>query len=169
MGLDTLQGHRDLAKMKWWYKLATVSSDKYPKKFLDHIWNFKLYRGRQRKSWSKVVEDLFSVLGLDKAEWLEDNQTGDWSLKGFLSVIGESVEDRESTKFKKGLDSKVKLSLYATFNKAIKFKKYLRGPSDAGSRLMFKFRSGTHRLNEELGRHRGREGERSFSYVRKTV
>ena len=33
------------------------------------------------------------MLGLDKAEWLEDNQTGDWSLKGFLSVVGECVED----------------------------------------------------------------------------
>ena len=26
--------------------------------------------------------------------------------------------------------------------------------SDAGTRLLFKFRSGTHGLNEELGRHR---------------
>ena len=40
----------------------------------------------------------------------------------------------------------------------IGFKKYLHGVSDAGSRLLFKFRSGTHGLNEELGRHRGREG-----------
>ena len=39
------------------------------------------------------------------------------------------------------------------------FKKYLHGVSDAGSRLLFKFRSGTHGLNEELGRHRGREGK----------
>ena len=28
----------------------------------------------------------------------------------------------------------------------------------SGSRLMFKFRSGTYGLNEELGRHREREG-----------
>ena len=34
---------------------------------------------------------------------------------------------------------------------------------------MLKFRSGTRGLNEELGRHRGREGERSVSYVRKSV
>ena len=27
--------------------------------------------------------------------------------------------------------------------------------ADAGSRLLFKFRSGTHGLNEELDRHRG--------------
>ena len=32
--------------------------------------------------------------------------------------------------------------------------------SDAASRLMFKFRSGTHGLNEELGRHRGSEGKK---------
>ena len=38
----------------------------------------------------------------------------------------------------------------------MEFKKYLRGVSDAGTRLLFKFRSGTHGLNEELGRHRGR-------------
>ena len=40
---------------------------------------------------------------------------------------------------------------------SVEFKKYLHGVCDAGSRLLFKFRSGTHGLNEELGRHRGRE------------
>ena len=49
------------------------------------------------------------------------------------------------------------LTLYKTFGKAIEFKKYLHGVADAGSRLLFKFRSGTH---EELGRHRGREGNK---------
>ena len=50
--------------------------------------------------------------------------------------------------------------LYRTFCKAVEFKAYLHGACDAGSRLMFKFRSGTHGLNEELGRHRGREGRK---------
>ena len=40
----------------------------------------------------------------------------------------------------------------------MEFKRYLHGISDAGTRLLFKFRSGTHGLNEELGRHRGRNG-----------
>ena len=31
--------------------------------------------------------------------------------------------------------------------------------SDVGSRLLFKFKSGTHGLNEELSRHRGRKGK----------
>ena len=36
---------------------------------------------------------------------------------------------------------------------------YLNGVGDAGTRLLFKLSSGTHGLNEELGRHRGREGK----------
>ena len=47
--------------------------------------------------------------------------------------------------------------MYKTFNKGVESKKYLHGSSDAGSRIMFKLRSGTHGLNEELCRHMGRE------------
>ena len=36
----------------------------------------------------------------------------------------------------------------------------MHGLSDAGTRLLYKFRPGTHGLNEELGRHRGREGKK---------
>ena len=82
-----------------------------------------------------------------------------WSVKG-LGVAGEGIDERESGKFEEGLNSKVKLSLYRTFGKIVEFKKYLRGVGDAGTRLLFKFRSGTHGLNEELGRHRGREGRK---------
>ena len=46
--------------------------------------------------------------------------------------------------------------MYKKFGKRVEFKKYLHGVSDAGTRLLFKFRSGTHGLNEELG---GREGK----------
>ena len=90
------------------------------------------------------------MLGLDKAELWQDMQSGECSLMVFLSIVGE---ERETRKFEEGLNSKVKLSLYKTFNKVVEFKEYLHGVSDAASRLMFKFRSGTHGLNEELGRH----------------
>ena len=36
---------------------------------------------------------------------------------------------------------------------------FLHGVCDAESRLLFKFRLGTHGLNEERDRHRGREGK----------
>ena len=48
--------------------------------------------------------------------------------------------------------------MYKAFGKEVEFKRYLHGVSDAGTRLLFKFRSGTHSLNEEVGRHRGRNG-----------
>ena len=43
--------------------------------------------------------------------------------------------------------------MYRRFGGKREFKKYLHGRSDEGARLLFKFRSGTHGLNEELGRH----------------
>ena len=40
------------------------------------------------------------------------------------------------------------------------FINYLQGVGDPGTRLLFKFRSGTNGLNEELGRHRGNNDDR---------
>ena len=71
MGLESLQGRRDKVKLKWWYKLACMEGDRYPHKLFRQIWNIKPCRGLQRKSWSRVVDDLFSLLDLDKAEWVE--------------------------------------------------------------------------------------------------
>ena len=114
MGLDSLQGRRDKAKLKWWYKVATVPEHRYSRKLFVQEWNVKPRRGRQRKYWCKVVDHLFSSLGLDKAEWLEDIRKGSCSLKSFLGVAGEGIDERESGKFEEG---KVKLSLYRTFGK----------------------------------------------------
>ena len=44
---------------------------------------------------------------------------------------------------------------------SVEFKKYLHGVYYARSRLLFKFRSCTHYLNEELG---GREGQTECSF-----
>ena len=93
-------------------------------------------------------------LGLDKCEWLEDIEREDNSLAAFMSCVAECISERECRKF----DLIIK-AMYKTFGKNVEFKKYLHGVSDAGTRLLFKFRSGTHGLNEELGRHRGREGK----------
>ena len=59
------------------------------------------------------------------------------AMRGFLSIVGDSINEREIRKFEEGLNSKVKLLLYKTFNKAVEFKKYLHWKSDAGSSLMF--------------------------------
>ena len=69
--------------------------------------------------------------------------------------VNECANTRESKEYVEGLNSKAKLLLYTTFGKEVDF---MHRVSDAGTRLLFKFRSGTHGLNEELCRHRGRNG-----------
>ena len=77
-----------------------------------------------------MIDDIFLSLGLDKCEWMEDIESEDSSLAAY----------------------KVKLATYKTFGNNVD----VLACSDAGTRLLFKFRSG---LNEELGRHRGTEGK----------
>ena len=54
-------------------------------------------------------------LEFDKAEWLKDIMDGSSSLKAFLALAGESK------RFEEGLNTKVKLTLYKPFGKAIEF------------------------------------------------
>ena len=68
-------------------------------------WNVKPRRGRQRKHWCKVVNNL---LGLDKAEWLEDIRKGSCSLKSFLGVAGEGIECRKASIVKLNIGPLVK-------------------------------------------------------------
>ena len=49
-----------------------MPSRRYAKEFFSQEWNVKPRRGRQRKMWGKVVEDIFTSLDINKCEWLED-------------------------------------------------------------------------------------------------
>ena len=62
IGLDNFRSHRERANLKWWYKLASLPEEIFPKQFL-----WKLHKGRQRKTWDKVEDDLFVALGVDKS------------------------------------------------------------------------------------------------------
>ena len=54
-------------------------------------WDAKPCRERQRKVWSRLVDDLFVALDVDKAEWLEDVEKEDSSLKFLAMGIGERM------------------------------------------------------------------------------
>ena len=41
MGLETLKSRRDRAKLKWWYKLATMPEDRFPKQLFSQEWDQK--------------------------------------------------------------------------------------------------------------------------------
>ena len=66
MGLDTLQSRRDRAKLKWWYKLATLHEDRTQSSCLIRSGILNHVRGGQRKVWSRMVDDLFKSLDIDK-------------------------------------------------------------------------------------------------------
>ena len=105
MGIETVKSRRDRAKLKWWYKLATMPEDRFPKQLFNQEWDQKPRRGRQRKTWGRVIDDLFVSLGLDKAEWLEDIEKGESSLASYLACIDECISERERRKFEEGLDN----------------------------------------------------------------
>ena len=46
MGLETLKGRRDRAKLKWWCKLVKMPGSRYPKQLFSQEWNVKPRRGR---------------------------------------------------------------------------------------------------------------------------
>ena len=103
MGLDTLQSRRDSAKLKWWYKLATLPDDRYPKQLFNQEWN----RGRQRKVCSRMVDDLFKSLDIDKSEWLEDIKHGDSSSVSFMACVEECTGEEKVGNLKRNLTPKL--------------------------------------------------------------
>ena len=137
MGLETLKSRRDKAKLKWWYKLASMPVRRYPRQPFNQEWKIKPHRGRQRKPWNKYVGELFEALGMHE-ELLDDINTGQCPASLFWSNVNECVSTRESKEHVEGLNSKVKLQLYKSFGKEVDFKTYLHGVSDAGTRLLFK-------------------------------
>ena len=38
--------------------------------------------------WSRMVDDLFKSLDIDKSEWLEDIKHGDCSSASFMACVG---------------------------------------------------------------------------------
>ena len=46
-----------------------MAEDRYLKKLFSQDWDLKPHSGRQRKVWSRMIDDLFVSLELDKAEW----------------------------------------------------------------------------------------------------
>ena len=112
-------------------------------------------------TWMKVINELLLQLDLDSQEVLAAD-----NINLFLDTVDEALRDREYKDFNDSLNTKVKLNLYKSFCKEIEFKNYLQGVGDPGTRLLFKFRSGTNGLNEELGRHRGKNDDRQCKLCR---
>ena len=60
-GLESLKARRDMYLREWWNNL---DDGRYPRLLLDNVWEVKPCRGRQRKTWRKVISDLLLQLKL---------------------------------------------------------------------------------------------------------
>ena len=76
--------------------------------------------------------------------------------------------DNVASNLHAGMCEKNKLRVYRELKEVFECKKYLYGVPGMGSKLLFRFRSGTHGLNEELGRHTTRNIKLAF-FVTLTV
>ena len=82
-------------ELKWWYNLTSMPEDRYSKQLCSQEWNIKPRRGRQRKTWGRVVDDLFVALGIDKTECLQEVEGEDSSAASFMASVEGSVGERE--------------------------------------------------------------------------
>ena len=103
LGLDTLKSRRDRAKLKWWYKVSRLLDNRYPKQLLSQEWEIKPRKGRQRKTWSRTIADIFHSLSLDKGEILDDMHEGNSSLKSFMACVEDDLREKEAEELGKGL------------------------------------------------------------------
>ena len=101
------------------------------------------------KSFMVCVEDDIREREADEP-YIVTEVTSSSSLKSFMVCVEDDIREREADEFVKGLHSEVKLDLYRRCGGKREFKKYLHGRSDEVAKLLFKSRSGTHGLNEEL-------------------
>ena len=110
----------------------------------DKEWGKCKLRGRRRKQWKKCVMDIISDMRLTVSSL---------DSKKALTNIDKVYIDYVTSNLHAGMCEKNKLRVYRELKEVFECKKYLYGVPDMGSKLLFRFRSGTHGLNEELGRH----------------
>ena len=69
------------------------------------------------------------------------------------------------SKLHSGIHRKSKLRVYRELKKYFECKKYLHEVSDMDSKLLFRFSSGTHSLNEGLGKNSTRNSNKAGFFV----
>ena len=83
----------------------SVPEDRYPNKLYSQEWNIKRCRGRQRKTWGRVVDYL------DNSECLQEVEGRDISAASFIASLEECISDRKCELYDEPLNSKVMLAL----------------------------------------------------------
>ena len=144
LGVEPLALRRTKSKVVWYSKLLRKDKNSYCRQIFDKEWGKCKLRGRRRKQWKKCVMDIISDMKLTVSS-LDSKEA--------LTNIDKVYMDYVTSNLHASMCEKNKLRVYRELKEVFKCQKYLYGVPDMGSKLLFRFRSGTHGLNEELGRH----------------
>ena len=144
LGIEPLELRRNKRKVLWFLRLLRKGKDSFCTKIFEKEWNKCKIPGRKRKQWKKCALDIIR----DK-----DLTSTSFGSKKAVSCINDEFKNFVISSLHSGTCKKSKLSVHRDLKEDLEFKKFLHGVSDMGSKLLFRFRSGTHGLNEELGRH----------------
>ena len=144
LGVEPLALRRARSKVVWYSKLLGKDKNSYCRQIFDKEWGKCKLQGRRRKQWKKCVMDIISDMRLTVSS-LDSKEA--------LTNIDKVYMDYVTSNLHASMCEKNKLRVYRELKEVFECKKYLYGVPDMGSKLLFRFRSGTHGLNEELGRH----------------
>ena len=89
--------------------------------------------------------------------------------KEAVCSINNAFKNFVESSMHSGMCKKSKLRVYRELKEDFECKKYLHGVSDMGSQLLFRFRSGTNSLNEELGRHSTRNSTKVCVFCKRDL
>ena len=109
-----------------------------------------------RKQWKKCVMDIISDMKL-KVSSLDSKEA--------ITNIDKVYTAYVTSNLHAGMCEKNKLRVYRELKEVFECKKYLYGVPDMGSKLLFRFKSGTHGLNEKLRRHITRNISKAFVFL----
>ena len=129
--------------------------DSLCKKVFEKEWNKYKIPGRKRKQWKKCVLDIISDM---------DPTATSLGSKEAVSCINDAFKNFFISSLHFRMCTKSKLRVYRELKE-----EHLHGVSDMSSKLLFRFRSGTHGLNEELGRHSTRNSSEACFFFSVSV
>ena len=144
LGVEPLALRRAKSKVVWYSKLLGKNKNSYCRQIFDKEWGKCKLRGRRRKQWKKCVMDIISDMRLTVSSL---------DSKDALTNIDKVYMGYVTSNLHASMCEKNKLRVYRELKEVFECKKYLYRVPDISSKLLFRFRSGTHGLNEELGRH----------------
>jgi hypothetical protein len=156
LGLITLRGRRDIMRLMYWWKI--VNSKRGDLLRDTYEWSKSLNTNNR----CRYTKKLLAELGLAE-EWVNE-ELG--TRKQWAKTVRDKVWERETEKWRKEMDTKVKLERYRAMKTELKFEPYLTCDCSRYDIANYvQFRGGVAKLRVETGRVEFEEGRQSVRVV----